>query len=378
MTPLEAALSALDSVSADLLIAAKCRALMRGYHERWKDDPWVSVDEEQLWHMRIIDPDTLKPKRKYTKAGKYDGLCIYAPTGKKYVRENKTSSDDISLTSDYWRMLQIDTQVSAYILAAKSDGFDADGVLYDVVKKPKTEPKRVQNGDTRVKCKGEDGKLRLITDAERTEANFGTIEEIRTSGTYFGWVVWSDGVEDGQTETPELYEARLTYEVLGNLDGYFNRGIVPRLDQDLVEYAEEMVCLTDVIMDAYRKNAHFRNPNACRRYGSTCRFLDICCGVDTPHSSNWVKVENVHSELPILDDCGGRSVLTNSRMKMFQSCRREEYLHYGIGIRKAGGEDKEALVFGSLFHEALEAYWKQLRAKGENVHSVSDQAELPF
>jgi ATP-dependent helicase/DNAse subunit B len=90
-------------------------------------------------------------------------------------------------------------------------------------------------------------------------------------------------------------------------------------------------------------------------YGSPCKFLGICSGHDTPESDNWRKLGRVHQELPLPAD--GRDILTNSRIRCFQTCRRKHFYQYELGIERQDDEEKETLYFGRLWHAALEAWF---------------------
>jgi hypothetical protein len=93
-------------------------------------------------------------------------------------------------------------------------------------------------------------------------------------------------------------------------------------------------------------------------YGA-CKFLGICSGHDSPDSDRWRKKTWIHPELSGLahPDYDGTQYLTNTRIGIFQACRRMHQLDYLIGIERADAEDRDALVFGHLMHEALAAWW---------------------
>lgn len=70
------------------------------------------------------------------RAGKIDAIVSDRDSG-LFVREYKTSSDDISPGSDYWVRLRRDPQVVGYLVAARALGYDVDGVIYTVIRKPR-------------------------------------------------------------------------------------------------------------------------------------------------------------------------------------------------------------------------------------------------
>lgn len=67
-------------------------------------------------------------------------------------------------------------------------------------------------------------------------------------------------------------------------------------------------------------------------------------------------------------------VLTNSEQKTFRRCAREHHYAYELGIRPI--DEAEALRFGDLIHQGLEAWWRALMAQQRSVDSAND-APLP-
>jgi hypothetical protein len=99
-------------------------------------------------------------------------------------------------------------------------------------------------------------------------------------------------------------------------------------------------------------------------YGTPCKFLGICSGHDTPESDRWTRKQQVHNELDLEVD--GRSVLTNSRIRCFQTCRRKHFYEYELGLSRVDEEEREALFFGGLWHATLDAWWSAVSRGVEN------------
>src|SRR6185436_13920361 len=95
-TPLENALAVLprEGDDATLLVAAKCRGLMIGYHARWESANWQAESVEEVFHVPVVNPATGAKSRTFTMAGKYDG--IVTRDNQFYLLEHKTTSEDIS------------------------------------------------------------------------------------------------------------------------------------------------------------------------------------------------------------------------------------------------------------------------------------------
>ena len=272
MSALSAAIESINQSSSEqnekqLLIAAKCRALMSGYDAKWRDAEWETLATEQQFQLPVINPDTGATSRTWTHAGKKDGIIRYVPSRRKYLLEHKTTSDDIADPgSSYWRRLTIDSQVSGYMLAEWQNENKLDGTLYDVIRKPATRPKQITKALQKVMIQ---------------------------QGTYLGEEVPKE-FRLFENENIELYEIRLTQEILLNPCKYYQRRTIPRLDDEIVEYATELWHIGKDILSARNNDHHYRNSDACMTWGSPCEYLSICSGHDSPESDNWQKRE-IHS-----------------------------------------------------------------------------------
>lgn len=352
-TALDAALNAIAAFpqpdEAAQVVAAKARGLIIGYDARWKDQKWQTISTEEVFQLPLVNPETGKESRTFTQAGKFDGIATF--DGRTFLVEHKTTSDDIAHPDAvYWRRLAIDAQVSSYALANWQKGRKLDGTLYDVIKKPGIRPKNLAKADR---------------------------QHIVSSGAYFGFIVpmaiRESCAATQDRECPELYAMRLARETMDDPVKYFARKVIPRLDSEVVEFAQELWDVGQSMLEARRHSRHYRNSDACMTYGSPCQFLGICSGHDSPESEKWTRAKGVHDELDGLQTAdGGRDVLTYSRAKTFQTCRRKAFYRYELGIRRIDEEEREALVFGSLMHVALDAWWSFY--KGENHVGCSDSA----
>lgn len=337
------------------LIFHKVYALLVGYHHQWKSSGYVTEATEATWHLPIVNPESSRTSRTFTQAGKVDGIVWI--DGKRYMIEHKSTSEDIAdPTSPYWRRLSIDCQVSMYGLALWQSGMKIDGTVYDVVRKPTIRPKELAKGSAKK------------PDCE----NLGTLIEIEQRGTYFGGQVPGDTMEairNGWTtrETPLLYRYRLIDDIIARPANYYQRRIVPRLDADLWEWSRELWDVSQEMKNATNQNRHYRNSEACIAYGRPCEYLTLCSGADSQESDNWVTAD-VHQEL---EGDFGQSVITCSRIKCFQTCRRKHFYRYLCQLRKRNDEESEALQFGRLLHIGLENWFncfKEERTADVNCH----------
>jgi hypothetical protein len=269
---LAAALDAVCQGEADPFDLARASALLVGYTARWESEPLDVLSVEAEFSTPLVNPATGAASKTWRLAGKIDAIVRDA-SGRVLIVEHKTSGEDISPGSDYWRRLAMNAQVSVYYDGARSLGFDVEGCLYDVIGKPKLRPKLATPEESRRYTK---------------------------SGAL-------DSRQRTTDETPDEFAARLGEEIAANPDEYFRRGDVPRTERDLEE-ARADAWQTALLIHGVERSGHApRNPDACLRYGRTCAFLDVCAGQAAIDSGRFVRLETPHPEL------SGAAIATRSR-----------------------------------------------------------------
>jgi len=250
------AIAAIDAQPGDddrtLLAKAKARAQITGYHHRYAGAGYTPTSIEQEFHLPIINPATGHPSKNFQQAGRIDAEVI-APSGECYNLDHKTTSMDIAdPAAVYWRQLAVESQVSMYALACWQQERKVDGSVWDVIRKPSIRPAK-------------------LTKAE--------IKAIGDEGTYHGGGVTAEDWEYVQVvgrENVNLYECRLTRDCLDRPLHYYQRRTVPRLDSEMLAWAEELwVVAKDIRETQIRagmcekpETAWFRNSGACMNYGT--------------------------------------------------------------------------------------------------------------
>jgi hypothetical protein len=225
---------------------AHLRALMLGYFTRWKDDGFDVVAKEIKFDCPIVNPWTGVECHTELQ-GIIDGI-VRNGCG-TWIRETKTTSEDSSLGSAYWRSLDLDSQVSVYYDGLRALGHEPIGCLYDVVHKTSLVPFKATPEDKR-----------KLTRAGKPHAGQRLADE-----------------------TPDQYEARVLDSICCNPDRYYQRGKVFRLEN---EEHRAKVDLWNVVGDiannlaATKQDADVwtRSPGACRAYGRLCDFFEVCTG----------------------------------------------------------------------------------------------------
>lgn len=259
------------------------------------------------------------------------------------IIEHKSTSEDITVGSDYWKRLRLDPQISNYFVGARSLGFEPEECLYDVVRKPGIRPSNVPLVD------GDGVKIVLDANGERVRTKDG--KKFRETGdTAQGYVLQT------RLETADEYRLRLREDIAMNPARYYARGQIVRLEEDEKDAGFDVWQTAREIREAELTNRWPRNPDACLRYGRTCDFFAVCTREGRlDDATHFRKKEGKHSEL---EDDGKKHLplVTTSSMRAFRRCSREYEISYVLGYTSV--EQADALRFGTLFHKGLEVWWK--------------------
>lgn len=250
---IDSAVSVARAPSLDDADRERVACLVAGWQWRWSNAPAFRkiLAVEKVFEFKPIR------RARWSYAGKID-VIGELEDGRIAVGENKTTTDDLSPGSDYWRRLQIDRQISGYILGARSLGFPASTVLYDAARLPGLKPKLI------AKKNGGDGVRR---------------------------------------EDMEQYGARIMESIAEKPDWYYRREEVPRLDAEIEHAIEEIADYHAMIQNARKRGRWPRNTDACRSLWGRCRYFGPCADSYNPETqgipNGFRKVENVHAELTV-------------------------------------------------------------------------------
>ena len=329
MSPLEAAIARAKSINTGkpFLVSTIC-GMLTGYDAKWSglQHEIELLEVEKTYFSDLPNLHTNGKSRTFRlagivdKVGRRDGITIY---------DHKTTTSDIEDPyATYWRQLEIEGQPSQYELLLHANGIEVDRVVWDVARKPTIKPKGVAKKE---------------------------VAALASAGRYCGREFDSSIAVEGMRETPEMFEARVAQQCVDQPHRFFQRRGVKRTREELTEYVGELWDIGQEIIAARRGSRWYRNSGSCMQYGSPCEFLGICSGYDSVDSDRWVDKGCVHEELDVNGD--GRDLLTNSRVRCYQTCRRKHFYKYELGIKRADEEEREPLFFGSLWHDCLDVYW---------------------
>lgn len=238
---LTAALAAIDAYpDTDPFERAKARALMVGYHVRWRGAGLVVLHVEVEFEGELVNPATGWPSTTRGQHGRIDAVA-QLPDGRIVVVEHKTTGSDID-DPDYWQDVSLSAQVGDYLLGAKHLGLAPAGVLYDVIHKP--------------------GQLPL-----------------------------KQNRRNARDETPDEYGQRVAKHIAENPDAYFARRVEVRLTDELRAAQADLWDTHQQISASEREDRWPRNTGACRMYGRLCAFAPVCRGEATLNDGTRYKKE---------------------------------------------------------------------------------------
>lgn len=245
---LDEAIRATTESEVDAVDLAKVQVLLTGYHLRWAEDAAECevLAVEARFEGPLVNPMTGRQSQTWRLAGKIDVLIRTGTL--TLIVEHKTSSEDITPGSDYWRRLRMDGQVSTYFEGARLLGHQVDACLYDVIAKPRHRP----------------------SEAKSRKA----------------------------PETIEEFRARLAEAVAEEPSKYFARGEVVRLESEMAEHLADTWALGQQLREEELAGRFPRNPDACLMYGRPCPYFAACSGEASLDDERlFAKVPDVHPEL---------------------------------------------------------------------------------
>jgi hypothetical protein len=261
--------------------------VLTAYHaEYYKDQPLEVLSTERSFALSVINPATGAESKTWQAAGKIDRI-VRLPDGRVAVQEYKTSSDDLSPESDYWKRLRIDSQISHYYIAAQRLEYPVETVLYDVLAWPRIEP-------TAVAIINDGAKVVLDPDGNRVRTKDGK-KWRETADTAQGYTL--------QTRPMTLAEWRTKLEahIAENPSRYFVRKEIPRLESDLLDYKFELWDMGKILRESQISGRWPRNTQSCAGFGRRCPYFDVCTtGADLtvdPLPDGFDRVTNINPEL---------------------------------------------------------------------------------
>lgn len=255
-----------------------------------------------------------------------------------FLWETKTTSEDISLGSSFWKRTAMDVQLSLYLPALRAMGHDPRGAIYDALRKPKLSPSGVPLLD-------DDG-TKIVVDQNGQRVRTKDGKKWRQSGdAELGYKLQT------RPETPEEYGQRCLDAIAEKSDYYYARGLVVRLEADEKEAAADVWQTASQMRESKRLSIYPRNPDSCVQWSRDCDYLGVCSGIADINDPLFFKQEAANVELDGADDL---SLLSQSAMRCYRSCQRKYYFRYVIRQRPL--KKATTLSTGSSIHAALDVF----------------------
>lgn len=265
-------------------------ALM-GYRWHYGDKIEPTVVREQYFSLPLLNPDTGHPVPNVFLNGKIDKLINIAIG--LAVKEHKSTSKSIDPDSTYWGHLNLDTQTSMYVYAARRMQIedrilDTESVLhdplintvkYDVYHKPQISPRKLTQADSKKfvtgrtdEVKGDymgqefslalhwEGKnlLNLSVNSVRAE-----IEPGKKEGTF------------AIRETPEMFAARFLKDITERPEFYFRCVELTRTDAEMKAFEYELYDIAKDMQSKIRANRWWTNEHQCEAT-FRCDYIEQC------------------------------------------------------------------------------------------------------
>jgi len=242
---------------------AMVAAMFDAHQRQYADQHLVPVASEQRFDLPLINPSTGWPTTVWRLAGVADRI-VQLQDGRLALMEYKTTSRDFSPGAEYWLRLRMDQQLSIYVLAARSMGYDIQTILYDVTRRPGLRPYKATPPEKR---------------------------QYKKDGTLYA----SQRAED---ETPGEYAKRIAEDIAFRPDYYFARIEIARLEQDIEACALELWQQQIAIRTAQNSGHWYRNPGACFS-PFACEYLPVCenSDLETTTPTGYVRSDLIHPEL---------------------------------------------------------------------------------
>jgi len=250
-------LGVIETKAQDAYEAARLSALMVGYDARWKHEEIDVLAVQEPFYSSLSKPLEFAEGggiEGVRFGGVFDAVVRYRATGRVSLVESKSSKENITPGSWFWKRTMLDIQISHYLDAGKR--FGATELVYDVSRKPDLEPLKASK-----------------------EIKY------RKDGQPYANTRLAD-------ETPEEYGERCLKAIREDPESYYQRPTIVRLAEEAKE-AERDLLLTvaSLVRD---RGPRPRNPDACLRYGSACPYYGVCTGSVEITNTNLFTNERSH------------------------------------------------------------------------------------
>lgn len=275
---------------------------LAGYRWHYGEQQEPVVASEQYFSLPLLNPQTGHPVPDVFIEGRIDKLIEL--TNSIAVKEHKSTSKSIDPDSTYWGHLNLDTQTTMYVYAARrmqmldmeelwlEGGCDdtpfINTVKYDVYHKPQISPKKLTQGDSKkfvadgMYC-GQKFAV-IIKGGLKIDPTGGPAKE--TGRTYFINEVQAE-IEPGKKEgtfaireTPDMFGARLLKDITERPEFYFRCIELTRTDAELKAFEQELYDIAKNMQYMIRSGRYYTNEHQCEAT-FRCDYIGQCYNRET-------------------------------------------------------------------------------------------------
>ena len=342
-------------------IAAKAAAMVEVYYETTEEMVLQVEVAEQWYELDVVNPKSGRVRKAgYTHAGYMDGIVFgyYGGRTGRFILERKTTDQDISSTSSYWNRLQLNHQLDEYALAYwQQHGTSVDGVIYDVLRQPGISPRaltqkemgEIVNQGTYFGKTVRGPARESIAEYLTRKADFDSSKKVHAkalkANPEMGEFQWE--APEAPKESPHLFRLRCLAYLRDDPSKFFAQKFVSKVEAEILDYADELWTLSDLIHNCRTLDSSPRNPAACFDFMKSCEYVGLCSRTESEEAAKWDQAEIKYP-----------TRLSQSRLTCFQTCRRKHYYRYVAGIVPHEKPSSDKMYLGSFVHEGLEALWQ--------------------
>ncbi|KKN77876.1 hypothetical protein LCGC14_0356130 [marine sediment metagenome] len=259
-----------------------------GYRWYYQNQLEVVITREQKFDLSLINPESGRGLPNVILVGKIDKLVNL--NGRIAVKEHKSTGSSVDPDSSYWGHLNLDTQTTLYLYAARrlqADGLLAgwginaedppiNTIIYDVWHKPTIKPKKLTQAESKgflqdgIYCNSRFDVIIDYADGENPLMMGITVNGHRAE--------IKPGVKAGTFqihETPEMYGARLLQDITERPEFYFRCVEMTRTQQEMEAFEHELLSIYRNMQSMIRTGYFYRNEHQCEATFK-CDYIGQC------------------------------------------------------------------------------------------------------
>jgi len=281
-----------DPVAKEIERVTLLHALV-GYRWHYGDTLEPVVAREQYFSLPLLNPQTGHPVPDVFINGRIDKLIELA--NGIAVKEHKSTSKSIDPDSTYWGHLNLDTQTTMYVYAARRIQIEGSGpisvgdslintVKYDVYHKPTIRPKKLTQGDSKKFVSGETNAVTGTYMGQEFSLALHwqgkNIVNILVNGTQ---AEIEPGAKEGSfaiRETPDMFGARLLKDITERPEFYFRCVELSRTDAELKAFEQELYDIVKNMQYMIRSGRYYTNEHQCEAT-FRCDYIGQCYNRET-------------------------------------------------------------------------------------------------